>query len=143
MEVRMLKKAKAAMIVAGMAVSNPAYAQYWSGGRYWVRQPDGGWIGYSGELVFIVFVVLIVAIFAAGYHSTNATENSDTCESVEEQAQRYEEEARLTRAYKAQVDAHTELMASAIDAARMQAAYDDLKQITQHDRDVRRLTHRS
>jgi hypothetical protein len=34
-------------------------------------------------------------------------------------------------------------MASAIDAARMQAAYDDLRQITQHDRDVRRLTYRS
>jgi hypothetical protein len=137
----MWKKAKAAAIVAGMIISDPAYAQYWYGGRYWIRQPDGGWIGYSGEFIFFVFVALVVGL-AALHHITTASENSDTCESAEDQARRYEEEARLTRAHKAKVDAHTELMASAIDAARVQAAYDELKQITKHDREVRRLTHR-
>ncbi|MEA2839109.1 MAG: hypothetical protein QOF41_439 [Methylobacteriaceae bacterium] len=134
----MWTKAKAAALIAGTILSTPAYAQYWYGGRYWVRQSDGGWIGYSGEFVLAVVGVLLVAL----YYLAKSLEGSSSCESAEDQAERYEEEARLTLAHKRKVDAQTELMASTIDAARMKAAYDELKQITLHDRGVRRLTHR-
>lgn len=100
----------------------------------------------DGILRRLVILGIVAAVIYALCLSVNALDSfiSDLfCKpsppSNTELAQRYEEDAARLRAQKRKTDAHTELTASLIDKARVDAEYDELKQITDHDRKVRNI----
>jgi uncharacterized membrane protein YciS (DUF1049 family) len=140
----MLKKV-AVLAITTTTVSVPAQAEVQIvGGYIWFMNENGSWTGYS--IVAILFVLgLLLAICKLVEWLSSYSNSCDTSEedAASNQAQRYEEEARRLRALKYKTDAATELTASLIEQARINAAYKELNQITNHDREVRRLSRRT
>jgi hypothetical protein len=123
-------------LLAGPLFSKPAYAQYYHSYRY---DPAS-----DGSFVAAVFIALVLGgLYYLYEQTTRQSSSSSDCDCAESDAERYEEEARRLRALKQRTDAETELTASLIDKARIDAAYRELNQITHHDREVRRLSRRS
>jgi uncharacterized membrane protein len=137
----MLKKV-AALASVGMTISAPAQAQMQIAGCcIWVRDQYGYWHGY--HIVTVIFLLgLFLTLVKLLEWFINHSSSSDSSEehTASDQAERYEEEARRLRALKYKTDAETDLTASLIDKARIDAAYKELNQITTHDREVRRLS---
>jgi hypothetical protein len=130
---------------AGAMISAPVQAQMRIAGCcIWVMNEYGYWRGYriDGILFLLLIVLGLVGLAAWCFDQANSCDTSEA-DAAADQAQRYEEEARRLRALKQRTDAETELTASLIDKARINAAYNELNQITQHDREVRRLSRRT
>jgi hypothetical protein len=123
-------------LLAGALFSEPACAQYYYSYRY---DPAA-----DGSFVAAAFIALVVGgLYYLYEQTTRQSSGSSECDHAESDAERYEEEARRLRALKQRTDAETELTASLIDKARIEAAYRELNQITHHDREVRRLSRRT
>lgn len=94
----------------------------------------------------IVGCVLIVAVAAwvVGWLIDQGGSSECSCDECEvERAQdaaaRHDREAARMRAQTRQAEAHTELTARLIDKARVDAEYNEIKQITDHDRKIRNI----
>ena len=105
----------------------------------WVQYSDGQMVGYATLplLLAVGFVVATVAFLYDCTTSSSSSSDSKDSDSDSNAVERYEQEAARLRALKRQTDAQTELTASLIDKARIDAEFGEIKQITDHDRKVR------
>ena len=111
----------------------------------WIQHADGSIVGYNTLLVFGLILIFLIAIAGIGCAidaatgSSSSTSYTTTTVSALDAAEYHEQEAARLRALKRQTDAHTELTASLIQKARIDAEYGELPQITDHARKVRSL----
>lgn len=111
----------------------------------WIQHADGSIVGYNTILVLGLILIVLIAIAGIGCAidassgSSSATSYTITTVSALDAAEYHEQEAARLRALKRQTDAHTELTASLINKARVDAEYSELPQITDHARKVRGL----
>jgi hypothetical protein len=136
-------------VAIGLATLVPAHAQLPRIGHdgpwmyfYW---PDGGVTAHPTIIVLaaVVGAVLLLAWLAnQGNRSSPCSCDECVAKRARSAAERHDREAARLRAQSRQTEAHTELMASQIDNARVGAEYGELRQITDHDRRIRNI-HRS
>ncbi len=136
-------------IIIGLATLVPAHAQFpdirsadgWTM-FYW---PDGS-ITAHPTIIVLAAAVGAVLFLAAIIHQTNRSSPCSCNECVAKRArsaaERHDREAARLLAQSRQTEAHTELTARLIDKARVDAEYGEIKQITNHDRQIRNI-HRS
>lgn len=113
---------------------SPAHAQ----SAYYILI-GGQW--YRLEAVAVIFACCVgglAMIWNSGFLASIIPEG----ESSEEAAIRIEREAALLRARKRKTDAETDLRASLIDKARLDAEYQEISKIIEHDKKLRGI-HRS
>ena len=136
-------------IVIGITGLVPAHAQLpridHDGPWMYFYWPDGG---VTAHPTIIVLAAVIGAVLFLSWiiHQTNRSSPCSCNECVAKRArsaaERYDREAARLLAQSRQTEAHTELMATQIDNARVGAEYGEIRQITDHDRTIRDI-HRS
>jgi hypothetical protein len=118
-------------LLVSSASSSVAQTVYFDGVALWLRTVDG-WLRIP-MLFLVVSIAVLVAIYVV------ITSSGSSRESPEPAAARYDEETARLRALKRQTDAQTELTASLIHKARVDAEHKELSEITKHDREIRGL----
>ena len=117
-------------LLVSSASSAVAQTVYFDGVALWLRTVDAGWLRIP-MLFLLCSIAVLVAIYVV------ITSSSSSGESPESAAERHEEEIARLRALKRQIDAQTELTASLIHKARVDAEHRELSEITKHDREIR------